>query len=109
MAILLFSLLDGCDQSFGNAAEGNSVNRWLDGKYSIYGIGQHAGIVGGKDARHLVGGWRVRRGAMGGFIRHVGVRHGGGSVEDIENDAADVQAGPISGTCRDIPCRRRGV
>jgi len=90
MAVSLLSLLDGFNQSFGDTAEGDGIDGWLGGKYSSHSIGQHAGIVGGEDARHLVGGWRVRRVAMGGFIGHMGVRHGGRSIEDIEDDATDM-------------------
>jgi len=39
---------------------------------------------------HLVGGGRVRREAMGGFIGHVGIRHGGRGVEDVEDNTADM-------------------
>jgi len=90
VAVSLLLLFDGFDQPFGNAAEGDGVDGGLGGKYSSHSIGRHAGVVGGEDARHLVGGWRVRRGAIGGFIRHVGVRHGGGSIEDVEDDTTDV-------------------
>ena len=90
VAVSFFSLFDGLDQSLGDAAEGDGVDGWLGGKYSSHGIGRHVGIVGGEDARHLVGGWRVRRGAVGGFIGHMGVRHRGGSVEDVEDDATNV-------------------
>jgi len=88
--MLLFLLLDGFNQSFGDAVEGDGIDGWLGGEYSSHGIGRHAGVVGGKDARHLVRGWRVRRGTTGGFIRHVGVRHGGRSVEDVKDNATDM-------------------
>jgi len=58
----LFPFFDGFNQSFGDAAEGDGVNRWLGGEYSSYGIGQHAGVIGSKGIGHVVGGWRVRRG-----------------------------------------------
>ena len=90
MAVSLFSLLDGFDQSFGNTTEGDGINGWLGGEYSSHSIGRHAGVIGGKDAGQLIGGWRVRRGATGGFIGHMGVRHGGRSIEDIKDDAADI-------------------
>ena len=107
MPVSLFPLFDGLDQSFGDAAEGDGVDGWLGGEYSSHSIGRHAGIVGSKGAGHVIGGWRVRRGATGGFIGHVSIRHGG--VEDAEDDAADVQAGPIDGTHRGVPCRRKHV
>jgi len=50
----------------------------------------NTGVIGSKGVGHVVGGWRVRRGAMGGFVRHVGIGHGGRSIEDVENDAADM-------------------
>jgi len=90
VAVLLLSLFDGLDQSLGNAAEGDGIDGGLGGKYSSHGIGRHAGIVGGEDMRHLVGGWRVRRGATGGFIGHVGVRHGGRGIEDVKDDTTDM-------------------
>ena len=105
--MLLFSLFDGLDQSFGDAAEGDGIDRLLGGEYSSHSTGRHAGVVGSEDAGNLVGGWRVRRGATGGLVRHVGIGHGG--VEDVKDDAADMQAGPIDGTCRGVPCRRRCV
>ena len=88
MSLLLF--LDGFNQSLGNTVEADGVNRWLGGKYSSHSIGRHVGVIGDKDTRHLVGGWRVRRVAMGGFIGHMGVRHGGRSIEDVEDDATDM-------------------
>ena len=109
MAVSFFLLPDGLNQSFGDAVEGDGVDGWLGGKYSCHGIGRHAGVVRGEDTRHLVGGWRVRRGATGGVIGHVSIGHRGGSIEDVEDDATDVQARLIGGTCRDVPCRRRGV
>jgi len=39
MPMLFFSLLDGLDQSFGDVAEGDGVDRGLGGKYSCHGIG----------------------------------------------------------------------
>jgi len=45
----LFMLFDGLDQSLGDAAEGDGVDGGLGGKYSSHGIGQHAGIIRGKD------------------------------------------------------------
>jgi len=90
MAVSFFLLLDGLDQSFGDAAESDGVDGWLGGEYSSHSIGRHAGVIGGKDTRHVVGGWRVRRGAMGGFIGHVIIRHGCGGVEDVEDNVADV-------------------
>ena len=107
MAVSLFMLFDGLDQSLGDAVESNGVDGGLGGEYSSHGIGRHAGVIGSEGAGHVVGGRRVRRGATGGFVRHVGIGHGG--VEDVEDDAADVRAGPISGTCRGVPCRRRHV
>jgi len=88
MPMTFFSLFDGCDQSFGDTAEGDGIDGGLAGKYSSHSIGRHMGVVGGEDARHLVGGWRVRRRATGGFVRHVGIGHGG--IEDVKNDAADM-------------------
>ena len=107
MAVSFFLLLDGFDHPFGDATEGDGVDRWLGGEYSCHSIGRHVGVIGSKGAGHVVGGQRVRRGAMGGFVGHVSIGHGG--VEDVDNDAADVQAGPIDGTCRGVPCRRRHV
>jgi len=34
-----FSLLDSFDQSFGDAAEGDGIDRGLGGEYSSHGIG----------------------------------------------------------------------
>ena len=90
MAVSLLSLLDSFNQSFGDATEGDGVDGWLGGKYSSHSIGRHMGVVRGKDARHLIGGQRVRRGATGGFIGHMGVRHGDRIVEDVKDDATDV-------------------
>ena len=109
MAVSLLLLFDGFNQSLGNAVEGNGIDGGLGGKYSSHSIGQHLGVIGSKDARHVVGGWRVRRGATGGFIGHMGIRHGGRGVEDVKDDTADMQAEFIGGTRRGIPCRRRGV
>ena len=66
----------------------NGVDGWLGGEYSSHGIGRHAGVVGSEGAGDVIGGWRVRRGATGGFVRHVGIRHGG--VEDVEDNTADM-------------------
>ena len=88
MPVSLFSLLDGFDQSFGDAVEGDGVDGWLGGEYSSHGIGRHAGVVWSEGVGHMVGGWRVRRGATGGLVRHVGIGHGG--VEDVEDNTADV-------------------
>jgi len=107
MAVLFFSLFDGFNQSLGDAAEGDGIDGWLGGKYSCHSIGQHAGVIGSKGVRHIIGGWRVRRGATGGFVRHVGIGHGG--IEDVEDNVADMQTGFIDGTSRGVPCRRRRV
>ena len=107
MSLLLF--LDGFNQSLGNTVEADGVNRWLGGKYSSHSIGRHVGVIGDKDTRHLVGGWRVRRGVMAGFIGHMSVGHRGRLIEDVKDKATDAQAGFIDGTCRGVPCRRRGV
>jgi len=88
MPMSLFLFLDGLDQPFGDAAEGDGIDGWLTGEYSSHSIGQHAGVIGSEGAGHVVGGQRVRRGATGGFIGHVSIGHGG--VEDVEDDAADV-------------------
>jgi len=107
MTVLFFPLLDGFDQPFGDTVEGDGVDGWLGGEYSSHSTGRHAGVVGSEDAGNLVGGWRVRRGATGGLVRHVGIGHGG--VEDVKDDAANVRAGLIDGTGRGVPCRRRCV
>jgi len=86
MSFLLF--FDGFDQPLGDAAEGDGVDGWLGGEYSSHSIGRHAGVIGSEGVGHMVGGQRVRRGAMGGFVGHVSIRHGG--VEDVKDDTADV-------------------